>query len=81
MKQVRTLLGIPVTGGTPTEEQLVTVESALTQARAELARLERFATSPARKASLRWYLLGLPLGVLVAVTPDGSEPMSLGYTK
>jgi len=33
LKQVRVLLGIPVDGGTPTEEQLVTVETALNQAR------------------------------------------------
>lgn len=41
------------------------VESALRSANRELDRLEGFAKDASRKASLRWYLLGLPLGACV----------------
>jgi hypothetical protein len=43
------------------------IESALGCATAELERLEAFARDAARRASLRWYLLGLPVGALVGI--------------
>lgn len=42
------------------------VSTAIASATEELDRLQEFATEAARRASLRWYLLGLPLGALVA---------------
>lgn len=43
------------------------METALGAARKELERLDGFAKSAARKASLRFYLFGLPLGVAASV--------------
>jgi hypothetical protein len=58
------------------------VESALHSVRLELNRLERFKDTAAKKASLRWYLLGLPVGavigfVLVALA-DTWSPVLVG---
>ena len=47
------------------QEWLKRVDSALESANRELDRLCAFAEDAAKKASLRWYLLGLPAGALV----------------
>jgi hypothetical protein len=70
LKQVRVLLGIPVAGGTPTEEQLVTVESALRQARGFTNQLSNVVTTARTrvdetKRAVDLWVLRVTIGVTI----------------
>jgi hypothetical protein len=51
-------------GAAAREERNKRVDTAIRSARAELARLDRFVDEAAKRASLRDYLLGIPIGMI-----------------
>jgi hypothetical protein len=58
----------PGPDGSMRGDRHVRVQSALKSVKEELDRLEAFAADAARKAALRWYLYGLPLGAVAGAS-------------
>jgi hypothetical protein len=62
----------------PASERRKRVDAALKSAGTELNRLDAFTRDAARKASLRWYLLGLPLGAIGGIILiEAADAMSI----